>query len=113
MFGTIFFLVLFISVIGLFISLFNKDEGAYFLGSIALLVAYFPLYGVVKLLGWAGSSKGTEAITNGLIYIFKSIFCAFRFLLVHIKIISISSLLIFCFIAFICPIIFNKTKTIK
>ena len=54
MFGTIFFLILFISIIGLLISIFTEDKGAYFLGSICLLVAYFILYGILKLLGCDG-----------------------------------------------------------
>lgn len=54
MFGTIFLLILFISIIGLFISIFTEDKGAYFLGGICLLVAYFILYGILKLLGWDG-----------------------------------------------------------
>ena len=113
MFGTVFFLFLFISVIIQFLGMFTKDNAIYSLGGIVLMISYFPLYGIFKLLGWAGSSNGTNAITNGLIYIFKSIFYIFKFFLVHIKIISISSLLIFCFIAVIFSIIDNKPKTIK
>jgi hypothetical protein len=104
MFGTVFYLILFISVLIIFIGNFTKKP--IFLLGIVLLIAYFPVYGILKLLNWLGSGNGYPAIANEFIYIFK-------FLLVHIKVISISSALILIFTLCMCPIVFSKIKIIK
>ena len=112
MFGIIFFLALFISVISLFITLFTNN-GLYFLDIIWILIIFFPLYGICNSLGWAGSSDGIITTTNVLIYMFKSFFYIFKFLYIHMEIISISLLLIFYSIAVTFQIISRNTKTIK
>jgi len=104
MFGTIFYLILFISVLIIFIGNFTKKP--IFLLGVVLLVSYFPVYGIFKFLNWAGSNKGSQSITNEFIYIFN-------FLLVHIKVISISSALILIFVLCMCPILYSKIKIVK
>jgi hypothetical protein len=112
MFGTLFYLVVLITVICLAIGEWGENAGATLLGLI-IFVAYFPLYGALKLLGWIGSEKGSEVVSNGLIYIVKLIFNIFKFLFANIKIISIGSVIIFVIATLIGPTIYKKIKTSK
>ena len=104
MFGTIFYLILFISVLIIFIGNFTKKP--IFVLGVLLLISYFPVYGILKLVNWAKTAIGSQTIANQFIYMFK-------FLLAHIKVISISSALILIFVLCMCPIVFSKIKIVK